>query len=212
MQFVQPSGEFLDFGWPKIGTQTELEILKKLFKHKPLSDQLVVNRGKSVLVHRIAHYFIKCFNFTPYFCSDRDGVKKSDDYKEYCFDDSAIPSVIAAINSTTFYFYWQVFYDAFKAGKHCVEHFPFNSIGDDTTQKMLKKLSDKLMKDLKSHSNRLEATYRTSGKVEYDQFFPRKSKPIMDEIDSALAKHYGLSEPELDFLINYDVKFRVSNV
>jgi len=35
------------------------------------------------------------------------------------------------------------------------------------------------------------------------------SKPIIDEIDRALAHHYGLSDEELDFIINYDVKYRM---
>ena len=31
----------------------------------------------------------------------------------------------------------------------------------------------------------------------------------MDEIDCALARHYGLSDEELDFIINYDIKYRM---
>ena len=30
-----------------------------------------------------------------------------------------------------------------------------------------------------------------------------------DEIDKALAEHYGFTEEELDFLINYDIKYRM---
>ncbi len=36
-------------------------------------------------------------------------------------------------------------------------------------------------------------------------------KPIIDEIDRALARHYGLSDEELDFIINYDVKYRMGS-
>ena len=39
----------------------------------------------------------------------------------------------------------------------------------------------------------------------------RKSKPIIDEIDKVLAKHYGFTEEELDFIINYDIKYRVGD-
>jgi len=35
------------------------------------------------------------------------------------------------------------------------------------------------------------------------------SKPIIDEIDKVLAKHYGFTEEELDFIINYDIKYRM---
>lgn len=32
---------------------------------------------------------------------------------------------------------------------------------------------------------------------------------FIDEIDCALARHYGFTEEELDFLINYDIKYRM---
>jgi hypothetical protein len=39
--------------------------------------------------------------------------------------------------------------------------------------------------------------------------FPRLSKPIIEEIDAALARHYGFTDEELDFIINYDIKYRL---
>jgi len=39
--------------------------------------------------------------------------------------------------------------------------------------------------------------------------FPRLSKPIIDEIDRVLAQHYGITDEELDFIINYDIKYRM---
>ena len=38
---------------------------------------------------------------------------------------------------------------------------------------------------------------------------PKLSKPIIDQIDHALAGHYGFTEEELDFIINYDIKYRM---
>jgi hypothetical protein len=40
-------------------------------------------------------------------------------------------------------------------------------------------------------------------------FFFRNSKPLIDQIDTLLAKHYGFTEEELDFIINYDIKYRM---
>jgi hypothetical protein len=31
----------------------------------------------------------------------------------------------------------------------------------------------------------------------------------MDEIDHVLAQHYGFTGEELDFIINYDIKYRM---
>ena len=44
---------------------------------------------------------------------------------------------------------------------------------------------------------------------EFQEFRPSQSKPIINEIDRILAKHYGFSDEELDFIINYDSKYRM---
>ena len=38
------------------------------------------------------------------------------------------------------------------------------------------------------------------------------SIPIVDKIDRVLAQHCGLTDKELDFIINYDVKYRMGGV
>ena len=50
-----------------------------------------------------------------------------------------------------------------------------------------------------------------AGKVVYDEYYPKYSKPIIDKIDELLAKHYGFTEEELDFIINYDIKYRMGD-
>ena len=37
----------------------------------------------------------------------------------------------------------------------------------------------------------------------------KKSKDIIDKIDAALAKHYGFSELEVDYITNYEIKYRI---
>lgn len=34
---------------------------------------------------------------------------------------------------------------------------------------------------------------------------------IVAEIDTILAQHYGFTELELDFIINYDIKYRMGS-
>ena len=53
-----------------------------------------------------------------------------------------------------------------------------------------------------------QARYQT-GDVEFQQFFPQKSKNIIDEIDVALADYYGFNQDEIEFILNYDIKFRM---
>ena len=43
----------------------------------------------------------------------------------------------------------------------------------------------------------------------YDEFDQKPSKPIVDKTDRVLAKHYGFTGEEVDFIINYDIKYRM---
>ena len=45
--------------------------------------------------------------------------------------------------------------------------------------------------------------------VETQLFKVKNSKPLIDEIDRVLAEHYGFTDEELDFIINYDIKYRM---
>ena len=35
------------------------------------------------------------------------------------------------------------------------------------------------------------------------------NRPILDEIDRVLAVHYGFTAEELDFILNYYIKYRL---
>ena len=70
-------------------------------------------------------------------------------------------------------------------------------------------LNDKVMKSLRKNSVRRKIPYEKTGIVEYDEFYPRLSKQLIDEIDTVLAGHYGFTAEELDFILNYDIKYRL---
>lgn len=50
---------------------------------------------------------------------------------------------------------------------------------------------------------------KQTGTTKTQSFKIQKSKSILDEIDAVLARHYGFTAEELDFIINYDNKYRL---
>jgi len=70
-----------------------------------------------------------------------------------------------------------------------------------------------------SFSTILAQSYQTNRIIRYDarakgniyEYKISRSKPIIDEIDKLLAQHYGFTEEELDFIINYDIKYRMGD-
>ena len=51
---------------------------------------------------------------------------------------------------------------------------------------------------------------RKSGEVVQEvNYYVGKSKGLIDLIDVNIAKHYALTDEETDFIINYDIKYRM---
>ena len=65
------------------------------------------------------------------------------------------------------------------------------------------------MDDYQKHSKIRIKESRQTGTVEYQEFYPRLSKDLIDEIDVGLAHYFGFSSEQLDFIVNYDVKYRM---
>jgi hypothetical protein len=49
------------------------------------------------------------------------------------------------------------------------------------------------------------------GSTEFQEFNWGLSKSVVDDIDSLLSEHYGLTGAELDFVVNYDLKIRMGS-
>ena len=65
------------------------------------------------------------------------------------------------------------------------------------------------MNDLKEKSKYLTINYKKYGELTIQTFQPRLSKGTVDEIDRVLAKHYAFTDEQLDFIINFDIKYRM---
>ena len=65
------------------------------------------------------------------------------------------------------------------------------------------------IKDLRRNAKKTVRVYKGEKAVECLAFKVNKSKKIINEFDRMLAQYYGFTEEELDFIINYDIKFRV---
>jgi hypothetical protein len=147
--------------------------------------------------------------FVPYFYSERDGEKASTQLKPIALATEA--QALAAsgiICSSLFYVWWLTSSDCYHLNKREVDGLPVN-IANSHLVGSLAASSKELMTDLKAKSRRRVYVYKTSGRVEYDEFYPKLSKPIIDKIDQVLAQYYGFTNEELDFIINYDIKYRM---
>lgn len=198
--------------FPKIGGSIENRILDKIYKDKKLATQLSQTATLfPFYTHRIARYFIKTIDFIPFFRSGNSVQKRSDDYKVYFLSDKdKILTIVPALNSSLFYWFWRIMFDGYHCGKENISVFPLEMDKLNASEKKkIEVLCKRLMTDYTVNSRRKIVNYKKTGIVEYDEFDLKSSKKILDEIDKILAKHFGFTPEELDFIINYDIKFRM---
>ena len=76
----------------------------------------------------------------------------------------------------------------------------------------LQRLGEKLMLSFESNK-KINKQFIKSKQQDsiFESFNPQLSKNIIDKIDKVLANHYGFTEEELDFIINYDIKYRMGD-
>ena len=58
---------------------------------------------------------------------------------------------------------------------------------------------------------RLNAKHLKRSETGSYTIYARKSKQILDDIDRILAQQYALSSDELDFILHYDIKYRMGS-
>lgn len=194
---------------PKLGTPREQALWRKLAAFPPLAKDL----GGDVpfWYHNAPRYWVRALTFVPHFANDRDGPRRS---LQLCELHAPTPidarALAAVLNSNLFAWWWQVLSDNRHLNLREIARFPLSLHGMAPALKhALADLCDRLMADYRRHAARKECRYRTTGRVTYDEFYPRHSKPLLDDIDALLARHYGLSNRELDFLIHFDLRFRM---
>ena len=137
---------------------------------------------------------------------DQDFGTESKSNKSKCFkDNNDVNILISALSSSTWWWWYTLHFDMYNCKDYMMYNFPYRY--EDNHELTL--LGRKLCSDLVSNAERKIQSYETTGDREQLIFSPAKSKPIIDQIDIVLAQHYSFTEEELDFIINYDIKYRM---
>ena len=117
------------------------------------------------------------------------------------------PVVHCILNSSLFFLVYQQLSNCRDFNPSDIHRFrlPESLLSEQT----LRDLSERLQRSLESNSWFQTRHQRQTGEVRIQSFTPSFSKPIIDEIDRVIAEHYGFTDEELDFIINYDIKYRM---
>ncbi len=193
---------------PKIGDPVESDILKKCLAIKTVVRNFTGQSGNKIYYRTDGGLYWKVFtDFAPAF--NLNG-KKGHSSRETWFTltkKENVKPVIAALSSDVFWWWYTVTSNVRHLNPFDVQNFPLpeSALADSA----LKKLGEDYLKDLDKNSTMLVREQKQTGTTETQSFKIQKSKPILDEIDRELARHYGFTAAELDFILNYDIKYRL---
>ena len=197
---------------PKIGDSTARSIMAKLYGRQTISAHIVRDGKYPMYYHNAPLYFTRGTSFLPYFRNERGDTVSSSVKRINFTSDTTMKICSALLNSSLFYLWFIALSDCRHLNVREIEKFPLGLDGMSNEYKeTLCTLCDRLMTDLNKNKIRRVSNGQRNGRVELDEFRPKPSKPIMDEIDLVLGKHFGFSQEELDYIINYDYKFRMGD-
>ncbi|OQA94640.1 MAG: putative type I restriction enzymeP M protein [Chloroflexi bacterium ADurb.Bin222] len=166
--------------------------------------------SEDVYYHSVARYWIKAYNFIPFFQRQGEEPGISTTLKTVRLRNrTATLRFLCLLNSSLFYYWWLAHSDEF----HVLESEVFSfGVPDENApwppDDQLETLVNNLMESYKSNAVRRSLRVRGGGVVLYDEFRPRRSLREIYAIDDAIAPLYSLTPEELEFLKTYDLEFR----
>ena len=196
------------FWAPKLGREIENTLLEKFLKIKTVL-KLFMAKSKHQVYHRTTGglYWKVFTDFPPAF---RVNGKLGHSTRETSFGlvtSDILSPVIAALSSDLFWWWYTITTNCRDLNPYDIQNFPIPQSALYDSQ--LVRLGEMYLEDLQHNSTMLVRNQKQTGRTETQSFKIQKSKPIIDEIDQVLAQHYGFTDEELDFIINYDIKYRM---
>jgi hypothetical protein len=212
LEYVQVSQFFRAFTIPKFSRQIECNINSKILAADSKLESFYGPHSDYAIYYRAAGggYFllIKNQKSLTYINGQLEDVKAE---KSIAIREDIDKNIVGAIISSSLYYWNYIGYtDCRNLTKTTIDNFhcPKSCLNDNN----LAQVGKDLFSDYEKNSYRKDTYYKTTNRnVVYWEYYPKLSKPIIDSIDSVLAKHYGFTEEELDFIINYDIKYRMGD-
>jgi len=210
--FTKTLPALVDGTLPKLCSETEESIIRKFASQQRKLYGFFRRAGQhQVFYSRKVGYFLQVLDFEPRVLDGQGRRRPPSEFKELRFDsDDDANLALCCLNSNLFYWFVTVFSDCRHVNKREVEAFPIDleGLASCPAKKDLLKLAKELMEDLRKNSENRTMRFKHDT-LTVQCIHPKASKPIIDKIDRVLAKHYGFTDEELDFIINYDIKYRM---
>jgi hypothetical protein len=196
--------------FPRISSKQELGIWEKLFARPVKLASAFSAYGRATTYYsRKVNSFLQILDFVPEVRDGRGNLRPPSEFKELKFAEAShAAAAFCLFNSTLFRWFMDVVSDGSHLNRREIDLFPFDPRTANKYLDEFSRLGKMLSADLKKHSFTRTMTY-SHDTLTVQCIIPKFSKSILDEIDTVLAEHYEFTAEELDFILNYDIKYRL---
>ena len=197
---------------PKLGSPIESAIWRKIWAKDRALSTATSRMGKfPVHYSRKVNAFLQILDFVP---EVRDGIgnlRAPSEFKDMRFSTAKKAAVVyCCLSSSLFRWFMDVVSDGSHVNRREVDNFPFDPTSEDIDLLAMEALAQELTESLEATSETKVMRY-SHDTLTVQCIIPKYSKPIIDKMDCVLAQHYGFTDEELDFIINYDIKYRMGD-
>jgi hypothetical protein len=201
---------------PKLPSKLYISVLNKMQQNSDSKTVLNYHKDSPTQYYfyyfRAVQYWVKILEEEPIYLDNGIQTTTGEMKPIYVKNDEVKYILISLLSSSLFFIYYATW-----ASCQVINHRDFMLPFDlDTLSKQHTKelvvLGKQLQKSYQSNSHSVERTYSKKGRnftMLKQHFYIKYSKSIIDQIDAALAQHYGFTDEELDYIINYDIKYRM---
>jgi hypothetical protein len=198
------------FWVPKLGSPLERPLLERLMVPNRTLGRFKAKGKAGIFYRTTGGLYWKVFtDFAPGFKLNGKPGHSTRETTYPMRNPALVVPAVALLSSDLFWWWYTVTSNCRDLNPSDLDEFP---VPDGVlTDKRLAALGREYLDDIASHSNWLTRVQQQTGTTQTQSFKIQISKGIIDKIDRRLATLYGLSNEELDFIRNYDIKFRMSD-
>jgi len=208
LSYTEYSGIRNSFWAPKLSSQIEINILNKLFQKKSTLPEFISKTVNRIYYRTTGGLYWKVFtNFAPKFFHNGKAGNSSRETWFSVYGKGNDVQFAGMLSSNSFWWWYTVTSNLRDLNPSDINGFRFSN--ELITSNKLLNVSKRYLKDLEGNSKMLQREQKGKGLTETQSFKISKSKDIIDEIDTILATDFKFTEEELDFIINYDIKYRM---
>jgi len=193
--------------WPKIESEITLDIIRKIEGCDTQVGLVALGSDSKLFYKNTGLRYFNTVSLVPPKCWINGKKTSSSRETTLSVQTEWLGAIHTVLMSTTFFAFYQAMTNCRDLNPSDIVTFGIPASLRDSAP--LRKLSIEIEKDCQDKSQILTMNNKLTGKVELQSLSPVKSKQLIDKIDIELADHYGFTPEELDYIVNYDIKFRL---